>query len=218
METGTVAVVADTRPARIFIGFWKKQPVYGILAKNELFRVRTAKKWISYEEFELQPRMEHLSRAEVMRYCRIRQHQIKDGETEDTRLENEAIALCQSRSPETSQESHQNRRIQSAVSRGSTRKRVPNSTPRPLLPKQQQFNRGAIELHKSENIQRLNEVWARQEALREKAGTVEAKIHGQIKYERKEKGSFAGYYASDGQMLCIDDEDFVEYRVLLKPI
>ncbi|KAI5456152.1 hypothetical protein BGZ63DRAFT_435528 [Mariannaea sp. PMI_226] len=76
---------------------------------------------------------------------------------------------------------------------------------------------GRARLHESEDMQRLNKVWARQENLRVKAGVEDAKIHGGIKYERKKTGLFLGKLVSQGAIINIDGEDYVEYRVLTKP-
>ncbi|KAI5455646.1 hypothetical protein BGZ63DRAFT_497146 [Mariannaea sp. PMI_226] len=76
---------------------------------------------------------------------------------------------------------------------------------------------GRARLHESEDMQRLNEVWARQESLRAKAGVEDAKIYGGIKYERKMTGPFFGKLVSQGSIINIDGEDYVEYRVLTKP-
>jgi PDZ domain-containing secreted protein len=45
----------------------------------------------------------------------------------------------------------------------------------------------------------------------------EIKYHHGIKYERKQNGPFAGKLVSSAQILSIDGEDYVEYRVLTKP-
>ena len=76
---------------------------------------------------------------------------------------------------------------------------------------------GRMRFHESEEMQRLNKVWARQESLRMKAGAEDAKIYGGIKYERKGNGPFMGKLVSQGTIISIDGEDFVEYRVLTKP-
>ncbi|KAH6874537.1 hypothetical protein B0T10DRAFT_586057, partial [Thelonectria olida] len=76
---------------------------------------------------------------------------------------------------------------------------------------------GRAQLRESEEMQRLNKVWARQENLRVKAGMEDAKIYGGVKYERKATGPFMGKLVSQGTILNIDGEDFVEYRVLTKP-
>ncbi|TPX10615.1 uncharacterized protein E0L32_008501 [Thyridium curvatum] len=69
----------------------------------------------------------------------------------------------------------------------------------------------------SDQVGRLNKVWAAQEANRLKAGTEDAKIHMGVKYERKQTGPFQGKLVSQGTIISIDGEDYVEYRVLTKP-
>lgn len=76
---------------------------------------------------------------------------------------------------------------------------------------------GRMRFHESEEMQRLNKVWARQESLRVKAGAEDAKIYGGVKYERKGTGPFMGKLVSQGTIISIDGEDYVEYRVLTKP-
>ena len=76
---------------------------------------------------------------------------------------------------------------------------------------------GRARFHESEDMQRLNEVWARQESLRLKPGFADAKIYDGLKYERKPNGPFMGKLVSQGAIITIDGEDFVEYRVLTKP-
>ncbi|KAL7926582.1 hypothetical protein ACQKWADRAFT_309402 [Trichoderma austrokoningii] len=71
--------------------------------------------------------------------------------------------------------------------------------------------------HESEDMQRLNKVWARQESLRLKAGAEDAKMYDGVKYERKTNGPFIGKLVSQGTIINIDGEDYVEYRVLTKP-
>ncbi|KAM7209467.1 hypothetical protein V8F20_000205 [Naviculisporaceae sp. PSN 640] len=69
-----------------------------------------------------------------------------------------------------------------------------------------------------DDVSRLNDVWAAQEAARLRAGGAEdAKMYGGIKYERKSSGPFAGRYVAPGAIITIDGEDYVEYRVLTKP-
>lgn len=70
----------------------------------------------------------------------------------------------------------------------------------------------------SENIGRLNKVWASQEASRLRStGNDDTKIYMGVKYERKPTGPFKGKLVSPGTILSIDGEDYVEYRVLTKP-
>lgn len=68
-----------------------------------------------------------------------------------------------------------------------------------------------------DNLSRLNKVWAAQEANRLKADGEGAKIYMGIKYERKQNGPFEGKLVSQGTIISIDGEDYVEYRVLTKP-
>lgn len=68
-----------------------------------------------------------------------------------------------------------------------------------------------------DNINRLNNVWSSQEAHRIRSGGEDAKIHMGIKYERKTNGPFQGKLVSQGSIISIDGEDYVEYRVLTKP-
>ena len=71
--------------------------------------------------------------------------------------------------------------------------------------------------HETDDMQRLNKVWARQESLRMKAASEDAKIYDGVKYERKPTGPFMGKLVSQGTIINIDGEDYVEYRVLTKP-
>ncbi|GAB0132758.1 hypothetical protein EsDP_00001185 [Epichloe bromicola] len=80
-----------------------------------------------------------------------------------------------------------------------------------------QNGNGRMLFHESEDMQRLNKVWARQETLRMKSGADDAKIYDGIKYERKSTGPFMGKLVSQGTIINIDGEDYVEYRVLTKP-
>ncbi|EQL03593.1 hypothetical protein OCS_00710 [Ophiocordyceps sinensis CO18] len=82
----------------------------------------------------------------------------------------------------------------------------------PVLP-----TNGRSLFHESEDMQRLNKVWARQESLRLKGGAEDTKIYDGIKYERKTTGAFTGKLVSQGTIINIDGEDYVEYRVLTRP-
>lgn len=69
-----------------------------------------------------------------------------------------------------------------------------------------------------DNVLRLNKKWAVQEANRlREHGADDAKIYMGTKYERKQNGPFAGKLVSQGNIISIDGEDYVEYRVLTKP-
>ena len=75
------------------------------------------------------------------------------------------------------------------------------------------------------NISQLNRIWeAQQSATSPQAeasppppASEEVKYHHGIKYEKKQTGFFQGKLVSAAQILTIDGEDYVEYRVLTKP-
>ncbi|KAL8282160.1 hypothetical protein RB597_009726 [Gaeumannomyces tritici] len=77
----------------------------------------------------------------------------------------------------------------------------------------------------SDNMKTLNRVWQSQESHRMRSGSSsaaggaadDAKTYGGVKYERKQNGPFAGKLVSQGTIISIDGEDYVEYRVLTKP-
>lgn len=71
--------------------------------------------------------------------------------------------------------------------------------------------------HFQDNVSRLNKVWEAQEANRIRAGGEDAKIYMGVKYARKQNGPFQGKLVSQGMIITIDGEDYVEYRVLTKP-
>jgi PDZ domain-containing secreted protein len=81
----------------------------------------------------------------------------------------------------------------------------------------------AAQMELKHNIKKLNKVWvAQQAATAPSAGGLahdqnEVKYHNGIKYERKQNGPFQGKLVSQAQILSIDGEDYVEYRVLTKP-
>ncbi|KAG6010876.1 hypothetical protein E4U21_002544 [Claviceps maximensis] len=76
---------------------------------------------------------------------------------------------------------------------------------------------GRMLFHETEDMQRLNKIWARQEILRIKGGPDDVKLYDGVKYERKSTGPFMGKLVSQGTIINIDGEDYVEYRVLTKP-
>ncbi|KAI0830446.1 hypothetical protein F5Y06DRAFT_206839 [Hypoxylon sp. FL0890] len=76
-----------------------------------------------------------------------------------------------------------------------------------------------------ENVQRMNHVWAAQENMRmgptngngNANANADVIMYGSIKYERKQSGPFKDRLVSQGTIINIDGEDYVEYRVLTKP-
>ncbi|POS85945.1 hypothetical protein EPUL_004312 [Erysiphe pulchra] len=81
----------------------------------------------------------------------------------------------------------------------------------------------AAEKELKSNIKKLNKVWVAQQAITipgvNSVNNVQSEIryHNGIKYERKKNGPFQGKLVSPAQILTIDGEDFVEYRILTKP-
>ncbi|OAA63229.1 hypothetical protein LEL_10694 [Akanthomyces lecanii RCEF 1005] len=72
--------------------------------------------------------------------------------------------------------------------------------------------------HEPKNLKPPNHAGARQRRFRMPIGSSDdAKIYDGFKYERKTTGLFPGSLVSQGTIIAIDSEDFVEYRVLTKP-
>ncbi|KAK4120874.1 hypothetical protein N657DRAFT_665928 [Parathielavia appendiculata] len=78
-------------------------------------------------------------------------------------------------------------------------------------------NNGHHRHHFQDNVSRLNRIWEAQEANRIRAGAEDAKMYMGVKYQRKQSGPFQGKLVSQGMIITIDGEDYVEYRVLTKP-
>ncbi|KAI1003243.1 hypothetical protein K3495_g4960 [Podosphaera aphanis] len=80
----------------------------------------------------------------------------------------------------------------------------------------------AAEKELKSNMKKLNKVWVAQQAatipgLNSASSEQEVRYHNGIKYERKKTGPFQGKLVSPAQILTIDGEDYVEYRILTKP-
>lgn len=74
-----------------------------------------------------------------------------------------------------------------------------------------------MRFHDTDEMQRLNDIWARQEAQRQRGSEEETKVYGDTRYVRKGAGPFQGRYVADTRkLITIDGEDYVEYRVLAK--
>ncbi|OAA49011.1 hypothetical protein BBO_02056 [Beauveria brongniartii RCEF 3172] len=217
-----------TRPTRVVLGYWKlsseelpedRHAVYGILGQNDMFRVKVVREtrdgryvdgnfptgagalWIHWDEVEFEPHIRVLSRPEIKEYCRIRQYQIDRGETIGQRPGRADL--------------HADHRERAAQAADAAAAAVAGSITVPSPPMTNGSGRALF--HESEDIERLNRVWARQESLRLRAGSEDAKIYDGVKYERKPTGPFMGKLVSQGTIITIDGEDYVEYRVLTKP-
>lgn len=310
---GPLDPLYGTRPTRIRIGRWKgssakrledKHAIAGILGQNDIFRVKILREtrdgrfldgnfpagpgalWVQYDDVILDTPLEKLTKHEVKEYCRVRQHQLDQGEQPEEEEENivKAVALARVRgvpaslhssgyfsksippaqmhSPsinsqrDMSVDNERQFRRQSSrtemyaetgfsfvepedrgpISPADAAGRAQNLARREMAraeAAQSRADRYATQrddssastptgsrgpLHESEEMQRLNQLWARQESARMKAtGADDAKLHDGVKYERKKTGPFSGKLVSQGTIITIDGEDYVEYRVLTKP-
>jgi hypothetical protein len=86
---------------------------------------------------------------------------------------------------------------------------------------------GAAQHELKNNMKKLNRIWKAQQTVttpQAEASTSmpplpseEVKYHNGIKYERKQTGVLQGKLVSAAQILTIDGEDYIEYRILTKP-
>ncbi|KAI2610728.1 uncharacterized protein GGS25DRAFT_479560 [Hypoxylon fragiforme] len=103
---------------------------------------------------------------------------------------------------------------QRATRNQATRNSMPSPSPSMFLSSQ--------ELRHSfdQNVQKMNNIWRSQQeniqqAPENKQGDV--MLHQGVRYERKQTGPFKDKLVSQGTIINIDGEDYVEYRVLTKP-
>ncbi|KAI1767061.1 hypothetical protein GGR53DRAFT_162141 [Hypoxylon sp. FL1150] len=68
-----------------------------------------------------------------------------------------------------------------------------------------------------ENVHRMQQVWQAQENMRRGPLPEDVMMHSGVRYERKQNGPFKDRLVSQGTIINIDGEDYVEYRVLTKP-
>lgn len=68
-----------------------------------------------------------------------------------------------------------------------------------------------------ENVHRMQQVWQAQENMRRVPFPEDVMMHMGVRYERKQNGPFKDRLVSQGTIINIDGEDYVEYRVLTKP-
>ncbi|KAI4866984.1 hypothetical protein F4820DRAFT_415064 [Hypoxylon rubiginosum] len=70
-----------------------------------------------------------------------------------------------------------------------------------------------------ENVHRMQQVWQAQENMRRNPSNFpeDVMMHMGVRYERKQSGPFKDRLVSQGTIINIDGEDYVEYRVLTKP-
>lgn len=66
-------------------------------------------------------------------------------------------------------------------------------------------------------LRSMDEGRASQGLLHSSSSLQDAKVWRGMKYERKAQGPFASWLVSQGTIITIDGEEYVEYRVLIKP-
>lgn len=89
-----------------------------------------------------------------------------------------------------------------------------------------------MRFHETDEMQRLNDIWARQEAQRQRGvpppavvqtptpvESEEVKVYGETRYVKRLAGPFQGRFVAETRaLITIEGEDYVEYRVLAKPM
>jgi hypothetical protein len=264
------------------LGYWAdsdeprvedKHAVFGVLSGTDCFRVKVQRVtrdgryvdgnfpigagalWLHYDKVVLEPHLASLSRPEVKEYCRIRQRDIENRESEKERKANELRAVREAKAIvaaegtnggtdhggpgpemlETRQSVRSEPRMSSRAQveadataermrkeKADARERQNEKTRKEVAMAEAVINEAA-QMELKHNIKKLNKVWvAQQAATAPSAGGLghdqkEVKYHNGIKYERKQNGPFQGKLVSQAQILSIDGEDYVEYRVLTKP-
>ncbi|KAH6679268.1 hypothetical protein B0J14DRAFT_614523 [Halenospora varia] len=217
----------------------------------------------------MEPHLQGLSRPEVKEYCRIRNYEQEQRESEKERKANELKAvqtakatvasqamngeLTQAYSPraappplemetrhsaraEHKHHARQQAEIEAATARARQEKleateRQHEKTRKEVAAAENNIIEHAAQMELKHNLKKLNKVWVAQknathsQSASSNGGTVggpppvsdEIKYHNGIKYERKQNGPFAGKLVGPPQILSIDGEDYVEYRILTKP-
>lgn len=284
LQTPKASPFAENKPHGVLLGYWSesdepriedKHAVYGVLSETDCFRVKVQRLtrdgryvdgnfpvgagalWLSYKKVVLEPHLASLSRPEVKEYCRIRQREQENRETDKERKANELKAVQQAKlnvaekgldtaadvpaSPEL--EIRHSARSENRVSarhqaeaeaaaerarkeKAEARERQHEKTRKEVAMAEAVIQENA-QMELKNNLKKLNKVWvAQQAALTPRAsvapGSVEmvdseVRYHNGIKYERKQNGPFQGKLVSQAQILNIDGEDYVEYRILTKP-
>lgn len=284
LQTPKASPYAETKPHGVLLGYWSesdeprvedKHAVYGVLSETDCFRVKVQRLtrdgryvdgnfpigagalWLSYKKVVLEPHLASLSRPEVKEYCRIRQREQENKESDKERRANELKAVQQAKlnvaengldsavdvpaSPEL--EIRHSARSENRVSarhqaeaeataerarkeKAEARERQHEKTRREVAMAEAVIQENA-QMELKNNLKKLNKVWvAQQAALTPRASVApgqvevvdtEVRYHNGIKYERKQNGPFQGKLVSQAQILSIDGEDYVEYRILTKP-
>jgi hypothetical protein len=107
----------QTDTSRILVGYWRESTepepnqhaVYGILSRDGKLRFKVVAEtregdhisgplnpgdsWIVYDEVGLEPHLEGLNRLEMKEYCRVREHQLGQGENKEDSAANRLKAV-----------------------------------------------------------------------------------------------------------------------------
>lgn len=293
MQTPKTSPFSDNKqnPSGVLLGYWAdsdearledKHAVYGVLSGTDCFRVKVQRitrdgryvdgnfpvgagaLWLHYDKVVLEPHLAHLNRLEVKEYCRIRQIEQQNRESEKERKANELNAVRKAQQivaengavgnghvdqgdmPEgvsvmevrhSSRSEHRLSARNQAEADAATAERVrkdkvearerQHEKTRKEVAMAEAVIQEAAQMELKHNLKKLNKVWVAQQAATEptRASSMtgsmapdnEVKYHNGIKYERKQTGPFQGKLVSQAQILSIDGEDYVEYRVLTKP-
>jgi hypothetical protein len=281
IQTPKASPFSEGKPPGVLLGYWAdsdesreedKHAVFGVLSGTDCFRVKVQRVtrdgryvdgnfpigagalWLHYDKVVLEPHLASLTRPEVKEYCRIRQRDIENRESEKERKANELRAVRDAKAivaaeglnngvdqaglgPEMLEPRHSARSEPRMSSRhqveadaaaerlrqdkADARERQ-NEKTRKEVAMAEAVIQEAAQMELKNNLKKLNKVWvAQQAATAPNAGglgvELEVKYHNGIKYERKQNGPFQGKLVSQAQILSIDGEDYVEYRVLTKP-
>ncbi|KAE9380336.1 hypothetical protein N431DRAFT_128406 [Stipitochalara longipes BDJ] len=286
MQTPKASPFSEGKPHGVLLGYWAdsdepreedKHAVFGVLSGTDCFRVKVQRVtrdgryvdgnfpigagalWLHYDKVVLEPHLASLTRPEVKEYCRIRQRDIENRESEKERKANELRAVREAKAVVASEglnngvdqngpgpemlelrqslrsEPRMSSRAQVEADAAAERMRQDkadarerqNEKARKEVAMAEAVIQEAAQMELKNNLKKLNKVWvAQQAATAPNAGGLghsqghdqqEVKYHNGIKYERKQNGPFQGKLVSQAQILSIDGEDYVEYRVLTKP-
>ncbi|PHH53853.1 hypothetical protein CFIMG_002774RA [Ceratocystis fimbriata CBS 114723] len=91
------------------------------------------------------------------------------------------------------------------------------TTRMPPLPSASSSNGTRVNFGDRDESHQANEDWNSPNRQRSSLSTDDAIMYGGIKYEKKKAGPFKDRHVSQGNIISINGEDYVEYRVLTKP-
>lgn len=281
MQTPKASPFSEGKPHGVLLGYWQdsdepreedKHAVFGVLSGTDCFRVKVQRVtrdgryvdgnfpigagalWLHYDKVVLEPHLASLTRPEVKEYCRFRQRDLENRESEKERKANELRAVREAKAavaaeglnsgidqsgpgPEMFEPRHSGRSeprmsSRSQVEADAVAERMrqekaearerQNEKARKEVAIAESVIQEAAQIELKNNLKKLNKVWVAQQAATAPNASSpsldqEVKYHNGIKYERKQNGPFQGKLVSQAQILSIDGEDYVEYRVLTKP-